>query len=212
MYIQPQGTSHAKLIGVTMNKLYRLQFNSPKALVRSNSNRDMGEKWNRKMANLHHGALKVLRELVTCLAELSTKHSDVCKGCALGKYSKIAFPSSDSRTTSILELVHSDICGPMSSQSLRGYEYFVTFRDDFSRKTWIYFLRTKDEVFNLFQEFKALVENATGKWIKCFDQTTVVSTQGKPSRSYVSRRESEGSGLFHIALNITGLLNERTKL
>lgn len=103
---------------------------------------------------------------MTGLPELSTEHSNVCKGCALGKYSKASFPSSDSRATSILELVHSDICGPMSSQSLRGYEYFLIFIDDFSRKTWICFLRTKDEVFSYFQEFKAPVENAIGKQIK----------------------------------------------
>jgi transposase InsO family protein len=44
--------------------------------------------------------------------------------------------------------------------------YYVSFIDDFSCKTWIYFLKTKDEVFNKFQEFKALVENQTWKKIK----------------------------------------------
>jgi hypothetical protein len=54
----------------------------------------------------------------------------------------------------------------MSSISLSGYEYYVTFIDDHSRKTWIYFMKTKDKVFSRFQEFKALVENQTGKKIK----------------------------------------------
>ena len=54
----------------------------------------------------------------------------------------------------------------MSTRALSGGEYFVTFIDDHSRKTWIYFLKTKDEVFDRFQEFKALVENMTGKKIK----------------------------------------------
>jgi transposase InsO family protein len=56
--------------------------------------------------------------------------------------------------------------GPMSSASLTGCEYFVTFIDDFSKKTWIYFMRTKDEVINHFQDFKALVQNATRRKIK----------------------------------------------
>ena len=49
--------------------------------------------------------------------------------------------------------------------SLRGYEYYVTFLDDHSRKTWIYFLKSKksEEVLQGFQEFKALVENQTGR-------------------------------------------------
>jgi hypothetical protein len=50
----------------------------------------------RRMAHLHHGALNVLKEIMTGLPELSTEHSDVCKGCALGKSVKTTFPSSDS--------------------------------------------------------------------------------------------------------------------
>eukprot|EP00253_Pinus_taeda_P015258 PITA_15258 len=54
----------------------------------------------------------------------------------------------------------------MSTRALSGGKYFVTFIDDHCRKTWIYFLKTKDEVFDQFREFKALVENMTGKKIK----------------------------------------------
>ena len=54
----------------------------------------------------------------------------------------------------------------MSTRSIGGSEDFVTFIDDHSRKTWIYFLKTKDEVFDRFREFTALVENLTGKKIK----------------------------------------------
>jgi hypothetical protein len=60
------------------------------------------------------------------------------------------YPSSDSRSKGILDLVHSDVCGSMSVSSLGGFLYYVTFIDDFSRKTWIYFMKTKDEVFNRF--------------------------------------------------------------
>ena len=63
--------------------------------------------------------------------------------CALGKHTKTAFPSSDNRSAGVLDLIHSDLCGPMSSVSLRGYVYYVTFIDDHSRKTWIYFLKRK---------------------------------------------------------------------
>ena len=56
----------------------------------------------------------------------------------------------------------------MSSVSLRGFEYYVTFIDDHSRKTWIYFLKRKksEEVLQRFQEFKVLVENRTGRKIR----------------------------------------------
>ena len=80
----------------------------------------------------------------------------VCRGCALGKYTKTAFPSNDTRSKGVLNLIHSDLCGPMSFGSLTGFEYYITFIDDYSRKTWIYFLRSKkfEEVLKRFQEFK----------------------------------------------------------
>jgi hypothetical protein len=108
----------------------------------------------------------VLRESVDGLPEFSSDQHRVCKGCALGKYAKTIFPSSDSRSKGILDLIHSDVCGPMSAVSIGGASYYVTFIDDYSRKTWIYFMKTKDEVFSRFQEFKALVENQTGRKIK----------------------------------------------
>ena len=56
----------------------------------------------------------------------------------------------------------------MSSSSLSGHVYYVSFINDFSRNTWIYLLKIKDEVFNKFKEFKALIENHTEKKIKTF--------------------------------------------
>jgi hypothetical protein len=117
------------------------------------------------MGHLHHKALPILREIVTGLPDFSIEQQGVCRGCTLGKHAKVAFPSSEHRSKGILDLVHSDVCGPMSVASITGSMYYVSFIDDFSRKTWIYFLKTKDEVFSRFQEFKALVENQTGKKI-----------------------------------------------
>ena len=57
------------------------------------------------------------------------------QGCALRKYTNTIFPSSDNRSTVVLDSIDSDLCGPMSSVSLTGFEYYVTFVDDFSRKT-----------------------------------------------------------------------------
>ena len=71
------------------------------------------------------------------------------------KEHKKTFPSSESKAKGILEIIHSDVCGPMSSSSLGGYAYYVSFIDDFSRKTWVYFMKNKDAVFSKFKEFKA---------------------------------------------------------
>ena len=87
------------------------------------------------------------------------------KGCALGKNVKNKFPRSHTRSKGILDLVHSDLCGPMSTPSLNGYLYYVLFINDISRKAWIYFMKSKSETFCKFQEFKALVENQTSRHI-----------------------------------------------
>ena len=84
----------------------------------------------------------------------------------MGKFAKSPFPSSDNRSTEILDLIHTDVSGRMSHVSFSGYEYYVLFIDDHSRKTWIYLLKTKSEIFKRFQEFRALVETQTGQKIK----------------------------------------------
>jgi transposase InsO family protein len=84
----------------------------------------------------------------------------------LGKYARKAFPSSEHRSKGMLDLIHSNVCGPMSVQSVSGFSYYAIFIDDYSRKTWIYFLKKKDEVFDRFREFRALVENQSGRRIQ----------------------------------------------
>ena len=115
---------------------------------------------------MHYRALPIASKAVSGLPEIQTKHEGVCKGCAQGNNVKKAFPNSESKAKGILEIVHSNVCGPMLSSSLSGYVYYVSFIDDFSHKTWIYFLKRKDEVLSKFKEFKALVENHTKKKIK----------------------------------------------
>jgi hypothetical protein len=76
------------------------------------------------------------------------------------------FPKRDSKAEGVLELIHSYVCGPMPSTSISGYVYYVSFIDDYSHKTWVYFLKSKDEVFGKFKEFKALIENLFKRKIK----------------------------------------------
>ena len=117
------------MIGVRHGKLYRFAFQPIGALVSSvedntqstSDNRDLCELWHKRMAHLHHGALHILREITTGVPELSTEHYDVCKGCAMGKYTKAPFPARDNRASSILDLIHIDVSGRMSHVSLKGF-------------------------------------------------------------------------------------------
>jgi hypothetical protein len=103
--------------------------------------------------------------MVVGILDLQSVHEGVCRRCALVKNIKKPFPSTENRSKGILDLIHSDVCGSMLVKSLGGSLYYVTFIDDFSRKTWLYMLKTKDEVFRKLQEFKVEVENLTNNKI-----------------------------------------------
>jgi len=73
--------------------------------------------------------------MVTGMSEIKIEHEGVCQGCVEGKKTRGPFPSSDSKTTDILQLVHSNLFGMLPVTSLEGYLYYAVFVDDFSRKT-----------------------------------------------------------------------------
>jgi len=66
----------------------------------------------------------------------------------------------------ILERIHTDMCGPFPVASTAKNRYYVIFVDDFSRKCWIFFMQNKSETYSKFCEFKALVEKESGKKVK----------------------------------------------
>ena len=73
------------------------------------------------------------------------------------------------RSSCILEVVHSDVCGPFEEHIIGGNKYFVSFVDEFSQKLWIYVFKQKDRVFEIFKRFKILVKNKSEKKIKVLE-------------------------------------------
>ena len=84
----------------------------------------------------------------------------------MGKLPKSPFSGIGERAKGVLELIHSDVCGPMPVQARSGSFYFITFTDDFSRFGWVYLMRFKSKAFEKFIEFKNEVEKQSGKSIK----------------------------------------------
>jgi len=83
----------------------------------------------------------------------------VCSGCVLKKHHQDSFENHASwHASAPLQLVHSDLCGPLPVVSFSGYTYFLNFIDYFSKHAWVYFLKLKSEVFNMLLAFKAFVE------------------------------------------------------
>ena len=89
----------------------------------------------------------------------TSKRMPFCKYCVEGKLHETSFPSRGRKRAEIpLGLVHSDMCGPLGAELLNGVRYFLTFVDDKTHYTWVYFLKCKNEVINKFLEEKSLVE------------------------------------------------------
>ena len=84
----------------------------------------------------------------------------------MGKMTKTPFTGHPERAAELLEIIHSDVCGPMSTSARGGYFYFVTFTDDLSRYGYIYLMKHKSETFEKFKEFQNEVENHRNKKIK----------------------------------------------
>lgn len=113
--------------------------------------------WHRKLGHLNIGDMIRLKGLVDAL-EFDGNGEDVkeCITCMMGKQSRAPFHSSNTeiKSTEILELVHTDLCGPMEVTSTGGARYLLTFIDNFSRKVFVYFLKSKAEVSDNLKAFK----------------------------------------------------------
>ena len=121
--------------------------------------------WHRRMAHLNIQSLKQLKSMSNGI-QFNDQSIPVCKCCCEGKQTRKSFKPSTKRASEVLQLIHSDLCGPMETTSLGGSRYFLTFMDDCTKKTFVYFLKSKDGVFDAFQHFKAYTEKQTGKSIK----------------------------------------------
>jgi len=104
----------------------------------------------RKWDTLHHRALLILIESVPSVPMFSVEQYGVYRGCVLSKNVKDVFSSSESMSEGILDLSHLDVCGLMSMESMKGALYYVIIIDKYSKKTWIFFMKTKDGVFSGF--------------------------------------------------------------
>ena len=147
--------------------------------------------------------------MVTGLPMVSCRDG-VCTSCILRKHHRDNFEKRSSWHASVpLDLVHSDLCGLLPFASFSGFKYLLTFIDDYSRCTWVYFLKLKREVFNMFLAYKALVEKQS-----CHQIIKLRSNNGgeyvkKSSLLSAQTKESNNNILFHINHSKMTLLNER---
>ncbi len=123
--------------------------------------------WHQRLGHLNMASLTKLEKMVNGMNLKEVPLHHVCEACNEGKHQRTSFPKDEAtRASKLLELVHSDVCRLMKTTFRGGARYFVTFIDNFSKKTHVYLLKVKGEVFDKFKAYKALVENQTSMKIK----------------------------------------------
>jgi transposase InsO family protein len=149
--------------------------------------------WHKRLGHYHHQGLLQLKskEMANDIPELDD-HISNCKACQFGKQSRKPFPKTTWRATKKLQLIHTDIAGPQRTSSLNGSLYYAIFIDDFTRMCWIFFLKHKSEVAQVFWKFKARVENESGCKIQALR-----SDNGKEYTSEAFDRFCDDAGIHH---------------
>lgn len=190
--------ANGKLIATAqlVDSIYKLNFMVQQNMVAASA--VSGETWHRRFGHCNYNDLKLMQDgAVSGLKSLSKISKNmVCEVCCEGKQTRLPFNQSDNKTSEILQLIHADLCGPMEVNSLGGSRYFLLFEDDFSKMTFVYFLKSKDETFEKFKEFKALVENQKNKQIKIFRTDNGGEFCSKEMESFLKR-----NGIIHQKTN-----------
>jgi hypothetical protein len=125
--------------------------------------------WHRRLGHTHMDNIKKMQRLrlVKGLENFDLGQVSACEDCLIGKSTRQPFRKKTiQKQNEILELVHSDLCGPMRDKSGGGALYVMTFVDDHSRMSHIYFLRRKSDAFLTFQRYHVYVERITGRKLK----------------------------------------------
>ncbi|UYV67624.1 hypothetical protein LAZ67_5001398 [Cordylochernes scorpioides] len=190
--------------GILDNGMYRLhlddnpQTRTFKANVAKQNhckNKNCLMLWHDRLGHRNIESIKKIRNenLARGLSLNNCSHSTDCVQCIQGKLTETPFPKkTEYRATETLQLVHSDICGPLPTNSLSGKRYFITFTDDYSRYTKIYLLKGKDEAYEKIKDYVISAHTEFGKNIQ-----TIRTDNG---REYVNRQVEDflnQSGIKH---------------
>ena len=138
---------------------------SPSLFYSSYNQSNSLELWHQRLG---HCALPIVKRVLSdCNIPFSSMNTDfICHSCSISKSHRIPYTNSTSQHNHPLELIHCDLWGPAPIISRNGFMYYVNFIDHSSRFTWIYFLKTKDELLPVFKHFKLLAENQLNTKIK----------------------------------------------
>lgn len=143
------------------NRLYKLIIEGRKPVCLMSKTEEESWLWHCRLGHVNFKAMTLMseKEMAHGLPKF-VQPKEICKGCLMFKQVRNSFPQQTTfNALKILKLVHRDICSPISPSTPGGNRYFFLLVDDYSRFMWAYFLKTKDEAFEAFQKFIAMVED-----------------------------------------------------
>ncbi|GJY66091.1 retrovirus-related pol polyprotein from transposon TNT 1-94 [Tanacetum coccineum] len=155
-------------VPMTKNRMFILNIQHDEAKCLKICLEDHSWFWHMRYEHLNFGDLNLLssKGMVKGLDQIDHPNQ-VCEGCLLGKHARSSFPKEATpKAKEPQQLIHTDLCGPITPPSHGKNLYFMLFIDDYSRKTWVYFLKEKSQAFEAFKKFKAMVEKEKGLKIK----------------------------------------------
>ena len=115
--------------------------------------------WHKRLGHLNLNDVLKLSSMVDGVGPLKRTSKNICESCIFGKHSRKSFPPRiEERSTRVLELIHSDVCGPLTPPTWDEKRYFVTFVDDHTHFLMVYLIANKSDVLRSFKEYKQLVE------------------------------------------------------
>ncbi|KAD4384336.1 hypothetical protein E3N88_24504 [Mikania micrantha] len=152
----------------TQNRLYKINLQTALPICFLAKVNEKAWLWHARLGHLNFDALnKLTGKKMAEGIPLIDHHSQLCDACLVGKQRSSSLPSKASyRASQPLELIHADLCGPITPSTPAGNKYFLLLVDDFSRFMWIRMLKTKDEAYGAFRIFKEAVEKETGYKVK----------------------------------------------
>ncbi|GJR27260.1 retrovirus-related pol polyprotein from transposon TNT 1-94 [Tanacetum coccineum] len=146
--------------------------------------------WHRHLNHLNFGTINdVARmDLVRGLPRLKFEKDHLCFACQLGKSKKHTYkPKTKNTNLEVLNTLHMDHCGPMRVQTINGMKYILVIVDDYSRFTWVKFLRSKDETSEFVIKFLKQIQAGLNKTVRYIRTDNGIEFLNKDLTEYYER-------------------------
>lgn len=174
------GSNNLVATATLTNHTYRLDQPKPTKSTEPNLNLSTtlttdSSLWHRRLGHINRKSLELMKKKAAIGFNFTNMDSKPCVTCIEGKQHRLPFTKLGKRASKPLELVHSDLCGPMETTSLGGSKYFLTFIDDHTNKVFVFSLTSKNQVFDFSRYLKLELKKKLVYKLKLYEAIMVVN-------------------------------------